>query len=127
MDLIIITEKPITYESVFNAAEKGLSDLIIMADCSELFSMWKDDEGFELEFSPNDRLNDPDSLMDHDVIVKCPKKDAYLTNLGYTSVEMAKKIIELLKPLFGEMWIQSDESDDWFGTADEFIQNYNQQ
>ena len=62
-------------------------------------------------------------MMD-DTVDKCPNKEAYLTNLNYTSTDIAKRIIKLLIENYGNMWIQSDEDDDWFGTAQEFIDNY---
>ena len=59
-----------------------------------------------------------------DTLKLIPNKKAYLTYLCYTSKTIAAEIIALLKPLYGNMWIQSDEDDKWLGTADEFIQNY---
>ena len=81
------------------------------------------DDGFELEFSPDDVLDNPKCMMD-DTIDRCPNKKAYLTNLSYTNCESTKRIISAIKNLFGNMWIQSDEDDDWFGTAQEFLDNY---
>lgn len=81
--------------------------------------------GFELELSPNDILRDPECMMD-DTVDRCPNKEAFLTNLHYTSIPIAKRIIKLIINNYGNMWIQSDEADDWFGTAQEFLDNYNE-
>ena len=100
------------------------SKVILLNDSKDLIYMKKKSSGFELEFSPNDILSNPDCMMD-DTIDKCPNKNAYLTNLSYTTIDLAKRIIKLIEPLFGNMWIQSDEDDDWFGTAKEFLESYN--
>jgi hypothetical protein len=85
---------------------------------------FKNCSGFELELSPNDKLNDPECMMD-ETIDRCPNKEAFLTNLNYTSISISKRIIKLILNNYGNMWIQSYEADDWFGTAQEFLDNYN--
>lgn len=122
-DLIILTSKPLDYSLVAQVIKDGFSNLKIRNDTERLLYVKYKNVGFELEFFPNDRLSDPDSMMG-DTVAKCPNKDAYLTGFSYTSVYVAKKMISLLKPLFEEMWIQSDEADNWFGTAEEFIEHY---
>jgi len=122
-DLIIISDKPITYESISNIVKEEFKTYPLLTDTKDLIYMKKKGSGFELEFSPNDILSDPECMMD-DTVDRCPNKNAYLTNLSYTSVDIAKRIIRLIEPLFGNMWIQSDEDDDWFGTARDFIDKY---
>ena len=122
-DLIIITDKPITPESCHNLIKSSFKTLLLGSDDNETLYMKKSHRGFELWYSPEDVLDDPNCMME-DTVDRCPNKKAYLTNLSYTSKSIAKKIVELLKPLYGRMWIQSDEEDDWFGTADEFIEIY---
>jgi len=123
-DLIILTDKPITYDSINQIIKTEFKSYPLLNDDSNLIYMKKSCSGFELELSPNDKLNDPECMMD-DTMDKCPNKDAYLTNLNYTSVSIAKRIIRLIINNYGNMWIQSDEADDWFGTAQEFLDNYN--
>ena len=123
LDLIIISDKPIFSKEASNLLKREFSYFIVRGDDPDTLYMKKDGEGFELWFSPNDVLDDPEHFME-ETIDRCPNKKAYLTNLSYTSEEIAKKIISILKPLYGNMWIQSDEYDDWFGTADEFIDKY---
>ena len=122
-DLIIITDKPITYESCAFLIKKSFDSLLLCNDDKESIYMKKSNKGFELWFSPDDQLNNPEFFMG-DSVKKCPNKNAYLTDLCVTSNSVALKIITLLKPLFGNMWIQVDEEDDWFGTAEEFINDY---
>ena len=122
-DLIIITDKPITYASVIDIIKLEFKQYPFWSDDEDLIYLKKKNSGFELEFTPNDILSDPECMMD-DTVDKCPNKDAYLTNLHYTSIDIAKRLIRLIITKFGSMWIQSDEDDDWFGTAQEFIDNY---
>lgn len=119
-DLIILTDKPIDKDSCYEILTANFRSLNIFNTGSDSLLMKKQKRGFEIWFTPNDVLDDPDCMMD-DTIKRCPNKKAFLTNLGYTSETIAKKVIELLKPQYGNMWIQSDEEDDWFGSADEFI------
>lgn len=123
-DLIIITDKPITYDSINQVIKNEFKSYPLLNDNKELIYMKKSCSGFELELSPNDKLNDPECMMD-DTVDRCPNKEAFLTNLNYTSVSIAKRIIKLIINDYGNMWIQSDEADDWFGTAQEFLDNYN--
>ena len=122
-DLIIISDKPITYDSIADLVKKEFKSYPLLCDTKDLIYMKKKCSGFELEFSPNDILSDPECMMD-ETVDRCPNKDAYLTNLNYTTPDIAKRIIRLIVNNFGNMWIQSDEDDDWFGTAQEFIDNY---
>lgn len=122
-DLIILTDKPIASESCSELLKSNFKRLIIRGDDTESLFMKKSDVGFEIWFTPEDVLDDPACMMD-ETVGRCPNKKAYLTNLSYTSKNVAKKVVSLLKPLYGNMWIQSDELDDWFGTAEEFLNNY---
>ena len=122
-DLIIISDKPITYESISDLVKKEFKSYPLLNDSPDLIYMKKGNRGFELEFSPSDVLDDPECGMEA-TIDRCPNKKAYLTNLNYTNCEVAKRILNLIKDMFGEMYIQSDEYDDWFGTAQEYIDNY---
>ena len=123
-DLIILTDKPITYESIINIIKQEFKNYDFITDTDELLYVKKKSSGFELEFTPNDILSDPENMMD-DTIERCSNKNAYLTNLNYTSVSIAKRIISLILNNYGNLWIQSDEDDDWFGTGEEFLNNYN--
>ncbi len=122
-DLIIITDKPITYESISDIVKNEFKSYPIWNDDQDLIYMKRGRKGFELEFSPNDVLDDPECEMD-ETVDRVPNKKAYLTNLHYTNCEIAKRILKLIKDMFGNMWIQSSEYDDWFGTAQEYIDNY---
>ncbi len=122
-DLIIISDRPITHDSIADLIKAEFRNYPLLADTQEYIYMKKKCSGFEIEFSPNDILSDPECMMD-ETVDRCPNKNAYLTNLNYTSPEIAKRIICIIEPLFGNMWIQSDEDDDWFGTAKEFVDNY---
>ena len=122
-DLIIISDKPITYESISDLIKSEFKGYPILNDDVDLIYIKKRNRGFELEFSPNDVLDNPECYME-DIIDRFPNKKAYLTNLHYTNCEIAKRIINIIKDMFGNMWIQSDEYDDWFGTAQEYIDNY---
>ena len=122
-DLIILTDKPITYDSIDSIIKTEFKNYQLLNDDTHLIYVKKRGSGFELELTPNDKLNDPNCMMD-DTVDKCPNKEAYLTNLNYTSTDIAKRVIKLLIGNYGNMWIQSDEDDDWFGTAQEFIDNY---
>ncbi len=122
-DLIILTDKPITHDSCTNEIKNTFKSLILRADTDDYLYLKKSNHGFEIWFSPEDVLDDPKSMME-ETIERCPNKKAYLTNISYTSINIAAKIVSLLKPHYGNMWIQSDEEDDWFGTADEFIDIY---
>jgi len=124
-DLIILTDKPITYESINQIIKKEFKSYPLLNDSHNLIYIKKKCSGFELELSPNDILSDPECMMD-DTVDRCPNKEAYLTNLSYTSIPIAKRIIKLIINNYGNMWIQSDEADDWFGTAQEFLDNYNE-
>ena len=122
-DLIIISDKPITYESISDLIKNEFKAYQLLNDTPDLIYMKKGRLGFELELSPNDILDDPESDME-DVIDKCPNKKGYLTNLSYTNCKVSKRILNIIKDMFGNMWIQSDEYDDWFGTVGEYIDNY---
>ena len=122
-DLIIITDKSITYDSCAQIIKNNFKNLILRDDRDLVILMKKKDRGFEFWITPNDVLDDPQFFMG-DTVDKCPNKKANINLLCYTHKSIAKKIVELLKPLYGRMWIQSDEEDDWFGTADEFIEIY---
>ncbi len=124
-DLIILTDEPITYESINQIIKKEFKSYPLLNDDTHLIYMKKKYSGFELELSPNDILSDPECMMD-DTVDRCPNKEAFLTNLNYTSIPIAKRIIKLIINNYGNMWIQSDEADDWFGTAQEFLDNYNE-
>ena len=124
-DLIILTDEPITYESINKIIKKEFKSYPLLNDDTHLIYMKKKYSGFELELSPNDILSDPECMMD-DTVDRCPNKEAFLTNLSYTSIPIAKRIIKLIINNYGNMWIQSDEADDWFGTAQEFLDNYNE-
>jgi hypothetical protein len=124
-DLIILTDEPITYESINQIIKKEFKSYPLLNDDTHLIYMKKKYSGFELELSPNDILSDPECMMD-DTVDRCPNKEAFLTNLSYTSIPIAKRIIKLIINNYGNMWIQSDEADDWFGTAQEFLDNYNE-
>ena len=124
-DLIILTDKPITYNSINSIIKNEFKTYPLLNDDEHLIYMKKSCSGFELELSPNDKLNDPECMMD-DTVDRCPNKEAFLTNLNYTSVSIAKRIIKLIINNYGNMWIQSDEADDWFGTAQDFLENYNE-
>ena len=115
-DLIILTDEPITYESINQIIKKEFRSYPLLNDSQKLIYMKKKYSGFELELSPNDILSDPECMMD-DTVDRCPNKEAFLTNLNYTSIPIAKRIIKLIINNYGNMWIQSDEDDDWFGTA----------
>ena len=121
-DLIILTDKPIT-NTCGDALTIRFKDLKLQTFIEDYIYFKNGNEGFEMWFSPNDVLDDPDSMMD-DTVGKCPNKKAHLTNLSYTSKEIAKEVIKFIEPFYGNMWIQSDEIDNWFGTAQEFIDNY---
>jgi len=123
LELIILTDVPIERNSCSTLLKEKFNNLILLNDDDETLYMKKSKRGFELWFSPNDILDDPICMMD-DTIEKCPNKKAYLTNLKYTSKNIAKEIIGILLPHYGNMWIQSDEIDDWFGTAEDFINIY---
>jgi hypothetical protein len=122
-DLIILTDKPITYDSISAIIKTEFKNYQLLNDDTHLIYVKKRGSGFELELTPNDKLNDPNCMMD-DTVDKCPNKEAFLTNLNYTSTDIAKRVIKLIIGYYGNMWIQSDEDDDWFGTAQEFIDNY---
>ncbi len=122
-DLIILTDKPITYDSISAIIKAEFKNYQLLNDDTHLIYVKKRGSGFELELTPNDKLNDPNCMMD-DTVDKCPNKEAFLTNLNYTSTDIAKRVIKLIIGYYGNMWIQSDEDDDWFGTAQEFIDNY---
>lgn len=122
-DLIILTDKPITYNSCSEMIKNDFKNLILRTDLEDYIYFKKSGAGFEIWFSPNDVLDNPENMMG-DTIERCPNKKAFLTNVSYTSRTIASKIVSLLKPLYGNMWIQSDEEDDWFGTADDFINIY---
>lgn len=122
-DLIILTDNPIRNEICSTILINKFKNKLVLNNDSESLYIKKSSSGFELWFSPNDQLDNPKCMMG-DTIEKCPNKKAYLTNLSYTSKAIASSIISTLKPLFGNMWVQSDEDDDWFGTADEFINDY---
>ncbi len=124
-DLIILTDEPITYESINQIIKKEFKSYPLLNDDTHLIYIKKKYSGFELELSPNDILSDPECMMD-DTVDRCPNKEAFLTNLSYTSIPIAKRIIKLIINNYGNMWIQSDEADDWFGTAQEFLDNYNE-
>ena len=124
-DLIILTDEPITYESINKIIKKEFKSYPLLNDDTHLIYMKKKYSGFELELSPNDILSNPECMMD-DTVDRCPNKEAFLTNLSYTSIPIAKRIIKLIINNYGNMWIQSDEADDWFGTAQEFLDNYNE-
>ena len=124
-DLIILTDEPITYESINQIIKKEFRSYPLLNDSQKLIYIKKKCSGFELELSPNDILSDPECMMD-DTVDRCPNKEAFLTNLHYTSIPIAKRIIKLIINNYGNMWIQSDEADDWFGTAQEFLDNYNE-
>lgn len=124
-DLIILTDEPITYESINQIIKKEFKSYPLLNDDPHLIYIKKKYSGFELELSPNDILSDPECMMD-DTVDRCPNKEAFLTNLNYTSIPIAKRIIKLIINNYGNMWIQSDEADDWFGTAQEFLDNYNE-
>ena len=124
-DLIILTDEPITYESINQIIKKEFKSYPLLNDSQKLIYMKKKYSGFELELSPNDISSDPECMMD-DTVDRCPNKEAFLTNLNYTSIPIAKRIIKLIINNYGNMWIQSDEADDWFGTAQEFLDNYNE-
>lgn len=123
-DLIILTDKPITYESIIDVIRKKFKKYNFYRDDEDLIYIKKKSSGFELELTPNDILDDPNNMMD-DTIERCPNKKAYLTNLNYSTLYIAKKVISLIINNYGSMWIQSDEDDDFFGTAQEFLDNYN--
>ena len=123
-DLIILTDKPITYESIIDVIRKKFKKNNFYRDDEDLIYIKKKSSGFELELTPNDILDDPNNMMD-DTIERCPNKKAYLTNLNYSTLYIAKKVISLIINNYGSMWIQSDEDDDFFGTAQEFLDNYN--
>ena len=122
-DLIILTDKPITYDSISAIIKAEFKNYQLLNDDTHLIYVKKRGSGFELELTPNDKLNDPNCMMD-DTVDKCPNKEAFLTNLNYTSTDIAKRVIKLIIGYYGNMWIQSDEDDDWFGTAQEIIDNY---
>ena len=123
-DLIILTDEPITYESINQIIKKEFKSYPLLNDSHNLIYIKKRCSEFKLELSPNDILSDPECMMD-DTVDRCPNKEAFLTNLSYTSIPIAKRIIKLIINNYGNMWIQSDEADDWFGTAQEFLDNYN--
>lgn len=123
LDLIILTDSPITYESCASLIKSNFKSLLLCADDEESILMKKSGKGFEIWFTPNDQLDNPDMFME-DTYEKCPNKKAFLTNVSYTSKHYAKKLIELIRQAYGNMWIQSDEEDNWFGTAKEFIEIY---
>ena len=122
-DLIIISDKPITHDSIADLVKEEFKNYPVWSDTQDLLYIKKKCSGFEIEFSPNDILSDPECMMD-ETVDRCPNKNAYLTNLSYTTPNIAKRIIRLIINEFGNMWIQSDEDDDWFGTAQEFLDNY---
>ena len=94
-DLIILTDKPITYDSISSIIKTEFKNYQLLNDDTHLIYVKKRGSGFELELTPNDKLNDPNCMMD-DTVDKCPNKEAYLTNLNYTSTDIAKRIIKLL-------------------------------
>ena len=122
-DLIIISDKPITHDSIADLIKTEFKSYPLLNDDQDYMYMKKKCSGFEIEFSPNDILSDPECMMD-ETVDRCPNKNAYLTNVHYTTPEIAKRIIRLIINNFGNMWVQSDEDDDWFGTAQEFLDNY---
>ena len=122
-DLIILSEKPITYESIIGIIRTNFKKYNFLRDDKDLIYIKKKRSGFELELTPNDILDDPNNMMD-DTINRCPNKKAHLTNLNYSTLDIAKKLISLIIDNYGSMWIQSDEDDDFFGTAVEFLNNY---
>ena len=122
-DLIILSDKPITYETIIEIIRTNFKKYNFLRDDKDLIYIKKKRSGFELELTPNDILDDPNNMMD-DTINRCPNKKAYLTNLNYSTLDIAKKLISLIINNYGSMWIQSDEDDDFFGTAVEFLNNY---
>ena len=122
-DLIMLTDRPIACNDIATIIKNEFKSYQLLNDSFDLIYMKKKDSGFELELSPDDVLSDPECMMD-DTVDKCPNKNAFLTNLSYSKLAVAKRIINLIKDLFGNMWIDVDEAEGWFGTAQEFIDSY---
>jgi len=91
-DIIILTDKPITYDSCSKIIKDSFKTLNLLNDDSETLYMRKAKSGFEMWFSPDDVLDDSNNLME-DTIEKCPNKKAYLTNLSYSSNNISAKVI----------------------------------
>ena len=123
-DLIILTDKPINKESCIQLIKKEFKSKKTISETEDFLYMKGNGAGFEIDFTPNDKLSDPLSDMDDDTIEKCPNKNAYLTNLSYTTNYVAAKVIMLLMPLYGRMWID-DEELNIFSTAEEFVDRMN--
>jgi len=122
-DLIILTDEPITLETCEKVLKEKMSDFKTLNSNSECLYMKNNDKGFELWFTPNDSIDDPEFEMG-ETLEKCPNKKAFLTNLSYSSRAIGKRVITLIQNLYGNMWIQSDEEDNWFGSANDFINIY---
>ena len=122
-DLVIITDIPIRFDDVSEKIKKAFKKCTYYNFDSTSIYLQNRRARVYIEFLGQAKLTDPINMMD-ETIDRVPNKDAFLTNLYYSTAEIAKKVIGLIKDDFGNMWIQSDEYDDWFGTADEFIRDY---
>ena len=123
-DLIIITDLSIDSSTCSPLLKEAFSNKTIHCDCQDYLLIKKDGKGFQIDYTPNDILSDPECMMG-DTVEKCPNKNAFLTNLGYSTMPIAIKVIKTLLPHYGRMWIE-DEENDTFSTAEEFIkQNQN--
>jgi len=121
-DYIIITDNPIEFEQIKDIFKENFPNFIICNFCNESLFMQKKGNKFEIEFS-KDRLSDPESMME-ETIDKCPNKNAYLTNIYVSSIDIAIRVFETLSKIIPLYWIQSDEEDNWFGTNIEFINKH---
>lgn len=119
-DLILITQKPLTNESIFNALKMAFPSLNVLDSSIDHLLMKSKKQGFEFYFTPNDILSDPANMMGDETISKVPSEFQYLTNVSYTSAYIVKKLVLSLQNELGEFWIDDDDFE-WLGSSKDFL------
>jgi len=119
-DLILITKTPITSDSVLPILKEAFSSLNVLDSSLDHLLMKSKNTGFEIDFTPQDVLSDPKNMMGDETINKVPSAFQYLTNVGYTSAFIVKKLVMTLQNEIGEFWIDDDDFE-WLGSSKDFL------
>lgn len=125
-DLILITKTPLTSESIFNILKTAFPSFKVLDLHTDHLLMKSKTQGFEIYFTPDDVLSDPANMMGDETIAKVPSCFQFLTNIGYTSASIAKKLIISIQNEIGDFWIDDDDFE-WLGSSKDFLVSNHQE
>ncbi|MCQ2773034.1 MAG: hypothetical protein MJ238_07185 [Bacilli bacterium] len=117
-DLVIYSDQALSKESVAALLKNELKSLTVLDDSESHLYIKKKGEGIEIDYTPDDKVSDPDSFCE-DIIDLLPNKNAFISSISCTGVKIAKRVVRVLLGHFSNVYIEDDYG--WFGKGEDFL------